>query len=72
MICISDCFECKHQRDKLLDGWIPCCDAFPDGIPLDFKFGKVKEMKECNNGIGFEKKRRTSFICLVSALITER
>lgn len=49
-------FECKHQRDKLLDGWIPCCDAFPDGIPLDFKFGKVKEMKECNNGIGFEKK----------------
>ena len=45
MICISDCFECKHQRDKLLDGWIPCCDAFPDGIPLDFKFGKVKEMK---------------------------
>ena len=58
MICISDCFECKHQRDKLLDGWIPCCDAFPEGIPLDFKFGKVKEMN--------------SFICLVSALITER
>ena len=48
--------NCKHQRDKLLDGWIPCCDAFPEGIPLDFKFGKVKEMKECNNGIGFEKK----------------
>ena len=62
MICISDCFECKHQRDKLLDGWIPCCDAFPEGIPLDFKFGKVKEMKDPNieyysavdtKGIGF-------------------
>ena len=51
MICISDCFECKHQRDKLLDGWIPCCDAFPDGIP---------------------RKKKNSFICLVSALITER
>lgn len=56
MIYISDCCECKHQRYELLDGWRPCCDAFPDGIPLDFKFGKAKEMKECNNNIGFEKK----------------
>ena len=56
MICISDCSKCKHQRKDLLDGWRPCCDAFPNGIPLDFKFGKVKEMKKCYNGIGFEEK----------------
>lgn len=56
MICISDCSKCKHQRKDLLDGWRPCCDSFPNGIPLDFKFGKVKEMKKCNNGIGFEEK----------------
>lgn len=68
MIYISDCCECKYQRDELLDGWIPCCDAFPDGIPLNFKFGKAKELKECNNGIGFEKKN--SLIYLVSDFIT--
>lgn len=69
MIYISDCCECKHQRDELLDGWRPCCDAFPDGIPLDFKFGKAKEMKECNNNIGFEE---NSFICLVPAFVAKR
>lgn len=57
MICVVDCGNCKHQS-KLLDGWRPCCDAFPDGIPMDFDFGKVKEIKECNNGIGFEPKNK--------------
>ena len=45
MICISDCFECKHQRDELLDGWRPCCDAFPNGIPMDFDYSMVKKQK---------------------------
>ncbi|MCH5297885.1 MAG: glutamyl-tRNA amidotransferase [Ruminococcus sp.] len=53
MICVVDCGECKHQK-PLIDGWRPCCDAFPDGIPMDFDYSKVKEIKECNNGIGFE------------------
>lgn len=53
MIYIPDCVTCKHQRD-LLDGWEFCCDAFPEGAPYDFKFGLVKQMKECNNGIGYE------------------
>lgn len=53
MICINDCGNCKHQR-PLIDGWLDCCDAFPDGIPMDFDYSKVKDMKECNNGIGFE------------------
>ena len=60
MICISDCFECKHQRDELLDGWRPCCDAFPNGIPMDFDYSMVKKTKECNNGIGFEPKRKNN------------
>lgn len=54
MICISACVDCIHRRDYKKDGWIPTCDAFPDGMPLDFDIGKVKELKECNNGIGYE------------------
>ena len=54
MTYINDCRNCKHKR-PLKDGWDFCCDAFPNGMaPRDFPFGKVKEMKECNNGIGYE------------------
>ncbi len=53
MICINDCGNCKHQR-PLIDGWLDCCDAFPDGIPMNFDYSNVKEKKECNNGIGYE------------------
>ena len=56
MISIIDCRKCKHER-PLKDGWNCCCDAFPDGIPMGFNFGAVKEAKECNNGIGFEEIR---------------
>lgn len=53
MICITDCRDCKHKR-PLIDGWLDCCDAFPNGIPVNFDYSKVKKIKECNNGIGFE------------------
>ena len=53
MICINECRKCKHKR-PLIDNWLSCCDAFPEGKPIDFDFSKVKEIKECNNGIGFE------------------
>lgn len=55
MICINDCATCKHVRDNI-DGWKACCDAFPEGYPQKFDFGSVKKKKECNNGIGYEKK----------------
>ncbi|WP_147613853.1 glutamyl-tRNA amidotransferase [Treponema pectinovorum] len=55
MICIEECAVCIHQRHDLKDGWIPTCDAFPDGKPKNFNYGRVTEMKECNNGIGYEK-----------------
>ena len=57
MICINDCSTCIHQRE-LLDGWLDCCDAFPDGIPYDFNYSIVKEISECNNGIGYEPKNQ--------------
>ncbi len=53
MVCIDDCATCKHRR-PLIDGWRFCCDAFPNGSPFGFPFGKVKELGECNNGIGYE------------------
>lgn len=54
MICIYKCTNCKHNRHVKIDGWIPSCDAFPDGMPLDFQPGKIQDMQECNNGIGYE------------------
>lgn len=59
MICITDCRDCKHKR-SLIDGWLDCCDAFPDGIPMDFDYSIVKKTKECNNGIGFEPKKENN------------
>lgn len=57
MIYITDCANCKHAL-PLKDGWIDCCDAFPNGVPFDFDYSKVKEIKECNNGIGYEPKEK--------------
>lgn len=57
MICIIDCINCVHNRKELIKGWIDCCDAFPEGRSLDFQYDKVKEKKECNNGIGYEEKK---------------
>lgn len=53
MICVIECSNCMHKR-PLLNGWKHCCDAFPNGIPMDFDYSKVKQIKKCNNGIGFE------------------
>ena len=58
MICVDDCGYCKHER-PLKDGWKWSCDAFPEAtgwLPKGFNFSKVKEIKICNNGIGFEPK----------------
>ena len=55
MICITDCQYCKHEKG-LVDGWKPSCDAFPEGIPMDFDYGAIKQKNECNNGIGYEPK----------------
>ena len=51
MICFNRCVKCKHQRENI-DGWKCACDAFPDGIPSDFKGRSLGQ--ECANGIGYE------------------
>ena len=54
MIGLSWCDDCKHKTGKI--GFMPTCDAFPDGIPYEFDTYRDKELKTCNNGIGYEKK----------------
>ena len=54
MIIIENCVVCKHNREEKVDGWIPTCDAFPDGWPEDFDYMATKEGKECGNGVCFE------------------
>jgi hypothetical protein len=54
MVVFSDCAECKnHNVDRI--NFSCTCKAFPEGIPPEwFLKGNPKEVKECNNGIGFE------------------
>lgn len=52
MVRLCDCDNCIHIRENI--GFQMACDAFPDGIPYDFDDTVVKEIKECNNGIGYE------------------
>ena len=50
------CGNCKHIRPNK-DGWICVCDAFPDSIPDEnLLYKNISELKECNNGIGYEPK----------------
>lgn len=50
------CDECSH-RMKNVDGWKAVCNAFPDGIPIDFMFkSDPSKLSECSNGIGYKKK----------------
>ena len=54
MVVFSDCMECEHF---CYDGKPHkcCCEAYPDGIPRKWYLeGSPKEVKECNNGIGFK------------------
>lgn len=57
MICVNyACDSCIHQRENI-DGWKCACDAFPEGIPGEWITKKnPRKYKECNNGIGYEKK----------------
>lgn len=50
MVLIGLCDWCIHYNG-LIDGWLPCCKAFPEGLPWGFM---EKEGVECNNGFQFE------------------
>lgn len=50
MVCVDVCGFCKHYKGKI-DGWLPYCEAFPDGWPRGFS--STPEDK-CTPGISFE------------------
>lgn len=54
MVVFSDCMECEHFCYD--ENSHKCrCKAYPDGIPRKWYLeGRPKEVKECNNGIGFK------------------
>ena len=56
MMYITACASCVHRREVKKDGWIPTCDAYPDGVPLNSEFPKRRGTEICNpeNGIGYE------------------
>ena len=55
-VTFSACTECKrfnYEKTKE-NGFSYWCEAFPNGIPLDFMFRKNPDLsKECNSGIGY-------------------
>ncbi len=48
------CDACDRVHKKLIDGWLPACDAFPNGWPLGWTKKENKLDDPCNNGIGFQ------------------
>lgn len=52
MIKLCDCDKCKHRTG--FDKGHGLCEAFPNGIPYEHMDKDVRNMKKCNNGIGFE------------------
>ena len=54
MIRFCDCDFCVHCTD--LKNGHAICDAFPDGVPYEHMDKDLEHMKECNNGIGFERR----------------
>ena len=50
MVAIDLCGFCKHYKG-LIDGWLPSCDAYPDGLPRGFE---SESDKKCSNEITFE------------------
>lgn len=56
MVIISDCTDCNNFITDASVDTRNICKAFPKGIPDKwFWEGEPKQVKECNNGIGFEK-----------------
>lgn len=53
-VIFSNCMECGHFP-KVDENGKCICDAFPNGIPLNYMFRKEQNKKdECNNGIKFK------------------
>lgn len=57
MIKLCDCDFCKNCFG--VKNGHPLCNAFPDGIPYEHMDKDLKQLKECNNGIGYEPREDT-------------
>ena len=58
MIPVMDkCDACARMRNGLIDGWLPACEAFPDGIPGDFMLSNDARVV-CGNEVGFKEKEQ--------------
>lgn len=59
MIILSWCDDCANITGK--NGCHFTCKAFPDGIPFTFENGRDKELKICNNGIGYVHDKNSAY-----------
>lgn len=56
-VIFSNCGECAHFKKviKTNDSYKYICDAFPQGVPLDYMFRKEQNKNNvCNNGIKYK------------------
>lgn len=60
MIIFAWCDDCKRRTGT--KGYLPTCEAFPNGVPYDFDNGRDKELKTCNNGIGYVQRDDSPFL----------
>ena len=54
MVEIDRCGWCEHYKGKK-DGWLPICEAYPDGIHAKDNVSVI-EGEMCNGTIGFSVK----------------
>jgi hypothetical protein len=55
------CDTCKHLHKELLKGWNVSCDAYPEGIPLEYipsksNYKDPREMESCAPDFKYERK----------------
>lgn len=58
MIKLGDCDKCKNRTG--FEKGHTLCKAFPNGVPYEHTDKDMKNLKECNNGIGFEPKNNNN------------
>lgn len=49
-LSLPKCDLCKHYHEENTEK--SCCDAFPEGIPLEVMI--ADKLAECHNGIKYE------------------
>ncbi|MEG1135756.1 MAG: hypothetical protein RSA73_05145 [Anaerovoracaceae bacterium] len=55
-LTVSMCPKCIHFREGKKRNKLRCCEAFPEGIPIDFLFETEQKKIDCHKGIRYELK----------------